>query len=865
MSVRRAIRRIAALFQGRRLDVELDHEIRAHLELAERDARALGLDAAEAARLARLQFGSIQSIKDAQRDVRRPQVIDAVWRDVRYAGRRLRSTPGFATAAILTIGLGVGLTSLALAATRGLLHGPISVPDADRAVWLTPIGPEASASRGRVSSISATTIADRTDLFASVAVIGARSRILAIGAQRAEWKGLSVTIGLADVLGVTPAAGRTFTVTDLARRSEPPAMMIGFTRWQRDFGGDPSIVGRVLRFEDNKPHTVVGVLPRGLAFPEGRAPGPGTGTEFTLGEQDFWILVQDSASALPGGVVIARLRDAVTASQASAGLAALRFAADHTAPTISVVTVRDHALGAMRSGLPLLSAFAVFVLLIACANLATMMLARGTQAQEETGLRLALGARPIDLWQLGIAEAAWIAAPGALLGIAFVHGGRALFARTSYFPNVDRVALDGTVFIAAFAISAAAMAVATITRAAAESWARRRRTIRIGERDSSVGVGVRRSLNTIICAQVSITLVLLIGAGLVVRSLGNLLAVDTGYDRHQVVVADVLLFEPPAQFVPYFVNLHARLRTLAGVEAVGLVQSTPLTGKWTFRDRIGIEGGPSLDAPGTFVAFEYFEAMSIPILQGRTFTHAEAIAGRSRSIIINDLAAAHLFPGAPAVGRSLLLLGRRHEIVGVVGATRDVGLHAPAEPQWYQPAFVGGSQVVVRTSHPAPAFVETLRRELLASDPRLIVKEVEPLATIVDRSVADRRAAAELLGAAAGIAALLAVAGLYGVVNFHTIQRRREFSIRVALGATPRSLVTLVMRHALALSIAGICLGTVVSVPLSQVLRSLLFGLQPGDATTVAGVATALLATAAVTSAIPAWRAGRADPVEALK
>jgi predicted permease len=865
VTTRRWLSRLAALARGRRLDADLDDEIRAHLELAERDARARGLTADEARRLARLQFGCVERVREQHRDVRRPRAIDAFGRDLRFAARRLRARPGFAGAAALTLALGAGLATVAFTTTRALIHGPMGVADPDRLVWIGTRVPAAEGIGGGVSGVEADSVASQTDVFAAVAVIGSRARVLTVGQGRAEWTGLWVTLQLADVLRITPAAGRAFTGADLDHRGAAPAMMMGFSRWQRDFGGDPAIVGRVLRFEDNKPHTIVGVLPRGLRFPDGRAPGAGSGVEFALGEQDFWILGQELPSALPGGTVVARLRDGMAAEAAAARVEAIAADARDPDRIATAVTIRSHALGAMRRGVPLLSAFAALVLAIACANLTTMMLARGSQAHEEATLRLALGADRVDLVRLMVAEALWIALAGAAGAVGFTAAARALFAAAIDAAVVERATSLG--MTAAFALLTATLVAlaATAVRVSAEAWRIRPSAIRVVNRGASADRRVTRAMNGFVCAQIAITLVLLTGGALVVRSLGRLLAVDAGYDRRGVVAADVLMFGPPAEFVPYFLNLHERLRALPGVEAVGLVQSTPLTGKWIIREPLGLDGRGSIDASGTFVAFDYFEAIGTPVLDGRTFTRDEVTSSRSRVIVINDVAAAHFFPGERAVGRRLTLLGRPREVVGVVKGTRDVELSVAAEAQWYQPAFVGGSQVIVRTSDDAAAFVDTIRRELLASDARVIVKRVEPLASVVARSVGDRRTAAQLLAGAAAVATVLALVGLYGVVNFRSLQRRREFSVRVALGASPRTLMMLVLRQAAAISMLGVSIGAAAAVPLSRSLESLLFSVRAGDPSTTAVVALALAAMTIATSAIPACRAARVNPVDLLR
>jgi predicted permease len=405
---------------------------------------------------------------------------------------------------------------------------------------------------------------------------------------------------------------------------------------------------------------------------------------------------------------------------------------------------------------------------------------------------------------------------------------------------VDRIQLDGTVFSFTLVICAGTTVLFGLLPAA-------------GRRHARV-------LRAFVVSQVAVTVILLTGAALVLQSLSRLLSVDTGYQKGQVVAADVLLYEGAADVHAFFRRVHERLRRLPGVHAVGLIQSTPLTGKWTFRERIR-----DVEVPGNFVAFDYFEAMGIPVLAGRTFTPAEYTAARPMSIVINDVAARLFFPDGDAVGRHLELFGRPREIVGVVKGTRDVRLDTPAEPQWYQPMFFGSSQLVVRTSADPAAFAETLRHELVAADPRVIVKRIEPLDAIVAASVFERRAATQLLSVFAGLALTLALVGLYGVLNFTTVQRRREFGVRAALGAQRRDLVGMVLRQGLTMTIAGVAMGVSASVPLAQALKSFLFEIRAVDPPTLILTSLGLVAVALSACAVPAWRAASVDPSITLR
>ena len=790
--------------------------------------------------------------------------------DLRVAARRLIAVPAFSLAAILTLGLGIGANTFAFSAVQAMLVAPLPIADADRVVWVFAEDRRRGVLGERVNGDEATALA-RLHSFDTVAVVGARAFVEERGDRRVQWQGLHVTLSLLGLLDVEPVLGRALSVNDMPS-GPAPAMMLGYERWQQDFAGDPSVVGRVLHFADRKSFTVVGVLPSGLEFPFDRAPGAGTGVEFAVGVQDFWILGQDAPNGYPGGLMVARLRNGVEPEQAvrEAESVARGLRTDAGAGgdgrSFAVVTVRDHALGVLAPALPLLQGFAALVLLIACANVACLQLARALTARTEFAVRTALGARTADLLRGLLAEGLLLAVGAATTGLALAWCGQTLFAiaASDQVPLAGQVGMDSTVLLFTLALCVATAVGCALVPAAVARRAPASALMDSGGRGQTAGRSYGRVLRGIVVAQVAVTLVLLTGAALVFQSLTRLMAVDTGYEPGPVLAADVLLFEPPSQFMPFFLRLHARLRTLPGVEAVGLIQSTPLTGKWTFREELTLPGssavqGRVLDLPGSFVAFDYFAAMGIPVLAGRAFTERE-FTSSNRVIIINDVAAQMFFPGQPAVGRHLVMAGSPREIVGVVKGTRDVRLDTPAEPQWYQAAFVGGSQIIVRTSTPPEQFVGTLRQELIASDPRLIIKRIDTLDAIVAASTFERRIATQLLSVFAGLAFTLALVGLYGVLSFMTIQRRRELGVRAALGAQRRDLVGIVVRQGLGMTAAGVLLGTCLAWPLRAATASLLFGVDPSDPWTIAGASLSLIVAAGCACAVPAWRAATVNP-----
>jgi predicted permease len=374
----------------------------------------------------------------------------------------------------------------------------------------------------------------------------------------------------------------------------------------------------------------------------------------------------------------------------------------------------------------------------------------------------------------------------------------------------------------------------------------------------------------------ALALVLLFGAALLLQSLARALAVDNaGYDAARVVAADVAFPDAPDERAVY-PRLVARVRALPGVQAVGAIHSTPLTGKWTFREPLassGAPGAPALSASGSLVAFDYFPAMDIAVRAGRAFRDEDVARERAdgavRTVIVNQTAARWLSAGtgpeAGLLGRTVYVNGKPRTVVGVVEDTRDARLDVPAGPQWYAPAYFGSSQLVVRTAGDPARAAAAVRAALLAADPRVVVGRVEPLGDIAAASVAERRVTARLLAAFAALALALAAVGLYGVVSFGTVRRRREFGVRTALGARPADVRRLVLGEGLRLTAWGIAGGLLAAVPVGLLLRGVLFGVGPADPPTLAAICAALAASALMASWVPAHRAARGDPVAALR
>ena len=781
--------------------------------------------------------------------------------DLRLALRRLFRAPGFFASAVLTVSLGMGANAFVYSAVNGLLVRPIPLIDADRVVWIFA----RAAETGSLEPLSGEEgeALQAGGVFDVVTVIGDRGLVREVGVRHDRWRGIAVSRGIFDVLGVAPVLG------DQMPLAGPPRIAISYERWQKEFGGDPAMVGRELAFADNKRFVVAAILPSGLEFPFARAPHRGNGAGFVPGVQDFWIL--ESGDASGGGPAIARLRPGDTLAQAQARVSVAanpqRRDAANVPRRLEVVTLRNQSLGNLAPALVLLQIFAALVLLVACANLANLMLARAAAGRDETAVRVALGASPRALARLHGAEVFLISLFGALLGGVLAraaHAGLILAApRQRIF--LDRVQFDWSVYalLGVFCVGA------TVLFGLAPVGLRWRRALRQGPGSTRLHSRESRSVRVFVVAQIALSVALLTGAATLRESLHRVLSVDTGYDMRGVVAADVLLYVPNREVLPAIDDLVQRLREHPEVQAVGLIHSTPLTGKWTLRDPFEMlePDGTVVTPPmaGAFVAYDYFEAMGIPILAGRNFRREEFTSPRPPALIINDAAARMLYPGRNPLGARVRMHGATREIVGVVQNTRDASLEAAPEPQWYQPVMLGSSQVIVRGRSSAAQTMAIVRRELGRSDPRLIVEKLEALETIAADSIVERRMAAQLVTMFALVAVILAGVGLHGVASYRAVRRRREFAIRAAIGATRPRLIRIVLGGTLTLTAIGGAAGMLLSVALGRSLQAMLFETVPAQPWTLVAAASGLAAVALLATLHPAWRAGSADPAALLR
>lgn len=807
--------------------------------------------------------------------------------DLRFAFRQLLKDPGFTALAVLTLALGIGANTVVFSVANAVLFRPLGFAEADRLIWLQLANTQTGAVEDRLSWREIEDIRENTQSFETVGTFGSGGILWEHGDRKGPIPSLHVTPNLGDILRVRVALGRMLQPGDAVESAEP-VVMISHELWHSQFAGRPDVLGQTVRLE-SKLHTIVGVLPTGLEFPRERAPSSGTGALLSAGVRSFWLPMP-----VPGGedrtsrgarmfLPLARLKPGVTEAAARAELTALsqRLATDHPETnrhwTFTFAGFRDQMLGRTRQGIPLLAVAVAAVLLICCVNLANLLLARGVTRQREIALRLALGAGRRRIVGLLMIESVMLSVLGGALGVLLaqgsLHGIRNLASASIPFvreASLDAAALAFTSCLALFTAAAFGLLPAL-------------RQSRIGAANASRdgprmtgGPQMRAWQRGLLTAQIAMVLVLLTSAGLLLESFRRLVGQDLGYQPRSVVTLDIGSwgFDTNGDVCRMYRTMRDRLAALPGVEAVGTISSTPLTGKWTFDEKPQVVGRPlpEADRPAvaaTFVAFDYFQAMGIPLLEGRYFRDGELKDdGYGQIVIVNEAAAEVLFPGRSAVGGQFTVGSnpdRVLEVIGVVKDTRDVRLEVKPQPRFYWQYAFGGAQVVVRSSTPAKAIMPRLREIAQQIDPRVTVHAIQPMTEIVSGTVAERRFLMTMLTAYATVALGIALVGIFGVVAYQVAQRTNEFGIRLALGCSPAGLMRLVLLQAGRLVAAGVLIGLLISLGTGRLLASQLFELSPHDPWLLGCVSLLVLGASLAASTLPARRAARVNPMEALR
>jgi predicted permease len=805
-------------------------------------------------------------------------IVDAAARDLRFAARGLRKTPLFTTAAVLALALGIGATTSMLSVVRSVLLRPLAYADADRLVVLLHDGRNPASPRNFVDWRS------ETHSFSDMAAAEYWTPDLTGGDNPTQVMALRLTSRMFPMLGVAPAIGRVFTPSEEDPGNER-VVVIGYGLWQRMFGGRRDVLGASMSLNGSV-YTIIGVMPKSFQF----AP-------FWATRAELWAPLPLAGRINDGQSlrIFARLAPTVTLDQARADLRAVTARLEARDPgtnkNVVITPLKEKVVGDIRTPLLTLLVAVAFVLLIACTNVAHMLLARASARQREIAVRTALGATRRRVVGQLLAESCVLAALGGAVGMALAIGGvRALVAASpAIIPRVASVAVDGGVLLIALGVSAATVLAFGLLPAVRASRVDLAETFRDGDRSSSGGRGRSRMRDALVASEFALALVLLAGAGLMIRTLVALQRIDPGLDPHNVVSMIVSTAGTPAadtaRHAAFYVNSLERVRAVPGVVSASYINHRPFDGDmWGFPFRVeGTSPARSEWPTATYrVVFPgYFETMRIPILRGRDVSTADR-ADAPGAIVINEFMAKKHWPGIDPIGRRLTLDDSTWvTVVGVVKNHVRESLTAPAEEEMFlpfaqQPRYVkglGASRTVTLVARVACARVECDASSFVAPISAAIrsVEHAAPISAVVSFSALARSATAEsrfyltLLTAFAAVAVLLAAVGIFGVITYAVSRRTHEIGIRIALGAEPASVMRSIVGEGLSIVSAGAAAGLASALALTRLMRGILYGVSPTDAWTFAAVTALLVGVAVAASLVPARRATRIDPLVALR
>ena len=879
--------RIAHWRATRRAAADLAEEMETHRQMAERRLRESGISAADAASASRRAMGNITLAHEDARAVSVPWSFETWWQDVRYGVRMLRKNPGFTLVAVVTLALGIGANTAMFSVVNTVLLRPLPYAAADRLAVIWTADPSRNIHESATSYPTFTDWRTQSRHFADMAFWRTHEGNLFGAGEPERVTGAQTSANLFALLGVNPVLGRTFTPDD--ERNRAPVVVLSHRLWQRRFGADPAAIGRTIEI-DRRPLEIIGVMPDGFYFPTRNiqhwvpaslmvlwAAKPSVAERsWTNRFADLWHVVGRLA---PGATIEGAQAEMSTIGRRLAGTYptsdpdVVGFGVE-VVPMLMQVTGRN-----LQIALWVLLGAVGFLLLIACANVANLLLARAAARRREFAVRSALGAGHARLLRQLLVEHTLLAFAGGVLGSAIAVAGVRLLAAstTTPIPRLDEAEVDGAVL----AFAALVSALAAVLFGMVPAWKVSREESSLALKDTGPamagGFAATKARGVLVVAQCALAVALLAGAGLLMRSLLLVRAVDPGYDSANVLLVRVNLPLPVSrewrrQEWDMFGQINDRIRALPGIVGAGGI--TNLLMIHNPEQAVTIEGRPHLSSAlrNQLVSAEdvtpgFFQAMGIPLRRGRHFTHGEPNAPVA---IVNDTFARRFFGTEDPVGKRFKEGGPDARsiwitIVGVVGDMRQQGIERQVLPQFFFPSTEPTMDIAVRTrGHAAQA----------APAVRDVIRSVYRDATIVRTTTieelfgelgAQRRFQTGLLTLFAACAVLLTAVGVYGVMHFTVSQRAHEFGVRLTLGATRRDLARLVLAEGLRLPLAGLCLGLAAALGLTRVLKHMLFGITATDPLTFSLVAAVVTSVALIACWLPARRASRVDPIVALR
>jgi putative ABC transport system permease protein len=877
--------RLRALRQRETVINDIDREMRSHVELQTEANIKAGMSPAEAHAQAVRSFGNLNRALDAAYDVKGGGLFESVMQDARYGVRMLVKHKAFTAIAVITLALGIGANTAIFSVINELLLRPLPYRDADRIVMLWEVTPE-GRHQNTTSRSNYRNWRDQSSSFEQIAAFSDQRNNLTGAGEPEELSMQLATPNLFKVLGVEPLLGRTFSPDDDGP-GKPDVAVLSYSLWQRRFGGQSNIVGQSITL-NGSPVTIIGVMPANFQFHIKHRSGTGRPAE-------LWAILpmpvgpnaNDRGRFLS---VVARLKSGVTAEQAGAELKTLHARLSEAEPQFNknysaeVLPLREQFFGNVRRPLWLMLGAVGFVLLIACANVANLLLSLATSREKEIALRAALGARRVRITRQLLTESLLLALLGSLLGLGFAWVGiRALVAISPRdLVSLQTVGLNVPVLLWTLGISVLTGIIFGLAPAVHISRLNLNDSLKEGGKsESAQASGSRRLRSALVVSEIALAVVLLASAGLLIKSFMRLQQVDRGFNTDNILTMVVRLsdakYSLDPQVVGFFGQTLERVRALPNVRSAGIINFLPLYGGLGSGTGFKIEGrpepppgqGPSCDVRA--VDAGYFQTMGIPLLRGRNFSDLEQKEPR-HVILINETLARQYFPNEDPIGKRLdvNMFDKPFwaEIIGVVGNVRYDSLIDEPPPATYfsHPDLTYSFMtLVIRTDGDPTAIAPAVQREIRSLDPNQPVSDVRSMNQVMSEWVSRSRFNTLLLGLFAGLATLLSAVGIFGVMNYSVALRTRELGLRLAIGAQPRQVLLLVLKQGLWLTVLGVVIGLGAAFALTRLLSGLLFGVQAVDVSTFTTISLLLVAVSLLACYLPARRAMRIDPLQALR
>jgi len=870
---------------------ELVEEMQAHLALAEREAVESGQSPKDAQAAAHKEFGNVGLTAEVTRDAWGWNWLVELLQDIRYGVRNMLRTPGFALVTVLTLALGIGANTAIFSVVDAVLFRALPYRHAGRLVWATNF-----ASEQKQTLVFADEYAGwrtQNHVFENIAAYSPAAEYTLTGTGSPQrLSGAQVTASFLNVLGVMPQLGRNF-LPEEDRPAGPKAVLLSNGVWRSNFGADRNVVGRVVALDDT-PYTVVGVLARDFEFLD-NSPADFL-VPFQLSDSSIQSVNGRLRVAIQPLSVVARLRPGATVAATTvelnainervlAGLNLKRLLGDAHA---QVFLLHDHEVGDVRPALLVLLGAVGFVLLIACANVANLQLARAAAREREVAIRGALGAGRWRLAKLLLTESSALALAGGVAGLLLAAWAIRLIRRFApqTIPHLQVAHLNLRVLVFTLLMSLLTGILFGLAPVLAAFRVSLNDTLKQGGSQSGSGTGTRRAQKVLMVAEIALSFVLFIGAALLVKSFHQLTAIQPGFDPHGVLTAQVALpldqYQTPDRQRAFFEQLVQRLQALPGVASAAATATVPLRGNVQMISTIQVEGQPAINplmakvptARINSVTPGYFSALRIPLIDGRLLDERDG-ADAPKSVVVNQAFVRRFFEKEDPIGKRFTAKFSpgpedppTWTIVGVINDTKQQGLAADVTPevtasasQW--PRFM--MTLVLRTAVDPVSLVSAVRQHVSALDKNIPVYAVQTMDDLFSAEVASQRFNAGALAGFAGFAVLLAAVGIYGVMAYAVSQRTREMGVRIALGAGRGNVLRMILSQGFRLALIGAGLGLAASFVLTRLMTGLLFGVKPSDPLTFVLVTAALLAVALAACWIPAHRATRVDPVVALR